>query len=238
MGISVLELQKALAARGFDPGPADGVRGRRTIEAIRAFQKTAGLEIDGLAGPATVAALFAQKGEAAAPLAAAAPDLHPWYDLALTKKGLHERRDNRRLKEFLKKGKGTPGDPALIPWCGDFVETCIALSLPSEPLPANPYAAINWLSFGAPCRPQTGAILVFWRGKPSGWQGHIGFYAGEDATHFHVLGGNQSDAVTVSRIAKSRLRPNGCRWPKTALPATGKAKHVSAGGVGETTNEA
>jgi cell wall-associated NlpC family hydrolase len=35
--------------------------------------------------------------------------------------------------------------------------------------------------------------------------GHVGIYIGEDTTHFHVLGGNQGNAVSVSRIAKTRL---------------------------------
>ena len=33
---------------------------------------------------------------------------------------------------------------------------------------------------------------------------------------FHVLGGNPSDAVTIARIAKSRLL--GARWPSTVPP--------------------
>ena len=39
---------------------------------------------------------------------------------------------------------------------------------------------------------------------------------GKDDTHFFVLGGNQSDAVTVARVAKSRLF--GARWPATYSP--------------------
>ena len=51
------------------------------------------------------------------------------------------------------------------------------------------------------------AVLVFERGSG----GHVGFAIGQDDTHFFVLGGNQSDAVTIARIAKSRLL--GARWP-------------------------
>ncbi|MBF0372937.1 MAG: peptidoglycan-binding protein [Alphaproteobacteria bacterium] len=39
----VLALQRALAWRGFDPGPPDGLAGRRTREAIRAWQRDQGL---------------------------------------------------------------------------------------------------------------------------------------------------------------------------------------------------
>lgn len=54
----VLELQTALKAGGFDPGDLDGVMGRRTTAAIRAFQAAhPPLKVDGDAGPRTWAAL-------------------------------------------------------------------------------------------------------------------------------------------------------------------------------------
>lgn len=233
---SVLEVQKRLAELGFDPGPADGVRGRKTINAIKAFQKSKRLVADGIVGPKTIAKLFEITKEQANVLPAT--DQMPWLDLAYKKKGLHEVRNNSALRQFLKLGKGTIGDPAKIPWCGDFVETCIAVTLPDEPLPANPYAAINWMKFGKAVTPQKGAILIFWRGSPNGWQGHIGFYVGEDSTHYHVLGGNQSNSVTVSRIAKNRLRTGGSRWPTTALEPTNQVIRGSGENLDTTTNEA
>lgn len=50
-----------------------------------------------------------------------------------------------------------------------------------------------------------GDILVFWRGSRDGQAGHVGLYVGEDDTHFHVLGGNQTDSVSITRIARTRL---------------------------------
>jgi membrane-bound lytic murein transglycosylase B len=44
-----MELQRLLAARGYDVGEADGVIGRRTREAIRAFQRSQNLPADGFA---------------------------------------------------------------------------------------------------------------------------------------------------------------------------------------------
>lgn len=40
-------LQKCLIILGYDPGPADGVPGSRTVVAIRAYQTSAGLPVDG-----------------------------------------------------------------------------------------------------------------------------------------------------------------------------------------------
>lgn len=43
----IANVQRTLAELGYDPGPADGVMGRRTRAAIRAFQTTVGLPADG-----------------------------------------------------------------------------------------------------------------------------------------------------------------------------------------------
>jgi len=45
----VQQVQTALAARGYDPGPTDGLMGARTIRAIRLYQAQAGLRVDGKA---------------------------------------------------------------------------------------------------------------------------------------------------------------------------------------------
>ncbi|MFZ5816655.1 MAG: polysaccharide deacetylase family protein [Bacillota bacterium] len=66
-GEAVGELQALLAARGFDPGPRDGIFGPLTGEAVRAAQSALGLESDGLAGPLTMAALRRNPAPATAP---------------------------------------------------------------------------------------------------------------------------------------------------------------------------
>src|SRR5690606_37097907 len=103
-----------------------------------------------------------------------------------------------------------------------FVETCVRVSLPDEPVPANPYLARNWMGFGRPTEPTVGAVAVFWRGSRSGTSGHVGFFAGQsaDGRALYVLGGNQGNAVTVAPLSADRLL--GCRWP-TTFPAPGEA---------------
>ena len=53
----VKDVQRALTARGFAPGKADGVYGLQTAHAVRAFQESQGLVADGEVGPATFKAL-------------------------------------------------------------------------------------------------------------------------------------------------------------------------------------
>lgn len=49
--------------------------------------------------------------------------------------------------------------------------------------------------------------------------GHIGFYIGENATHFYVMGGNQNNMYSFTRVSKHRLvavrRPKYINMPPT-----------------------
>jgi len=56
----IAALQIGLRARGFDPGPVDGVRGPRTRAALVQFQRRHNLQVDGKLGPATRRALGAR----------------------------------------------------------------------------------------------------------------------------------------------------------------------------------
>lgn len=67
-------IQRALKVRGFDPGPIDGKMGPKTRDAVRAFQRSAGLSVDGIVGPQTLGALSALRAlTLATPVRAAAP---------------------------------------------------------------------------------------------------------------------------------------------------------------------
>jgi uncharacterized protein (TIGR02594 family) len=184
-------IQRGLADLGHDPGPIDGLWGVRTERAVRA--------------------LLAQ---GARPVLADVPADLPWMIEAKRWLGRHEVRDNGWLRGWLRSDGRTLGDPAKLPWCGDFVETCLRLALPGEELAGvlgkNPYWARNWLKLGSEIAPCYGAVLVF--SRPGGG-GHVGFAVGEDDTALHVLGGNQKNMIIVSPIAKSRLL--GARWPAT-----------------------
>lgn len=63
-GAEVEALQRALAAKGIDPGPVDGVFGPKTEDAVRRFQQSNALQADGIAGPHTMAVLEDDSGPA------------------------------------------------------------------------------------------------------------------------------------------------------------------------------
>ena len=50
---TIKDIQAALKNAGFDPGAVDGKSGPRTQQAIKEFQRTNGLKIDGKVGPQT-----------------------------------------------------------------------------------------------------------------------------------------------------------------------------------------
>ena len=60
---STQELQSRLLRLGYDPGPVDGIAGRKTREAVMAFQRKVGLTADGIVGPKTFSALVKAGGE-------------------------------------------------------------------------------------------------------------------------------------------------------------------------------
>jgi uncharacterized protein (TIGR02594 family) len=227
---TIRSVQKRLAALGFDPGPIDGIRGPLTDAAIVAFKRSIGFRARPYLGPLTTAALFDRSSE----------DTElPWMAEAAKVRGLHERRDERRLEVWMRailpRGSWWTSsrwiDVPRVPWCGLFVATCLRAAYPRSEMPANPLSARAWSTYGISAEPAFGAMLVF--SRPGG--GHVGFCHGEDETAFHVLGGNQSNTVNVRRIAKSRHIAT--RWPVEG-PVPGGRVLLAVDGRPLSTNEA
>lgn len=120
-----------------------------------------------------------------------------------------------------------------VPWCG-LAMAYVALQAGWEP-PLNPLWARNWLNFGKPSPdfPMLGDVLVFARGSA----GHVGVYVGEDAAAYHIIGGNQSDKVNITRRAKTGLLGSRrCPW-RVNQPVNVRRIHLAAVGT-LSTNEA
>lgn len=120
-----------------------------------------------------------------------------------------------------------------IAWCGLFTALCAHRAgwdaWPGE----NPLWALNWAKWGAPSpSPALGDVLVFERRLSDGSKaGHVGQYVGEDAQAFHVLGGNQSDQVCVTRVDRDRLvAARRAPW-KIAQPANVRPIKLAASGA-------
>ena len=200
----IRSVQERLTALGFAPGPIDGVMGPRTESAVLAFKRSMGLKMRPWVGPKTLELLHQST------LDLGDREL-PWLVEARKVMNLHEVYDNVALRRWLASDGHALGDPARLPWCGDFVETAIRLALPGEPVPKNPYWALNWRNFGIPTEPTYGAVGSIHRNGG----GHVFFLVGQDRTRYFALGGNQSNKVSVVPIDKSRCPPESFRWPVT-----------------------
>lgn len=117
--------------------------------------------------------------------------------------GLNEREQKAALTNFLTEG-GQDLDPATTAWCAAFVNATLQQSGQSGTGKLNARSFLDW---GTPVdQPQPGDVAVFSRGDPNGWQGHVGFYAGDNPDgSVRVLGGNQNDAVNYSSYGRDKL---------------------------------
>lgn len=119
-----------------------------------------------------------------------------------------------------------PGDATA--WCG------LAMSVAAKRAGWDYYPgknalwARNWALWGRAAKTaMLGDVLVF----PRGQGGHVSLYVGEDKTHYHILGGNQSNQVNIVRKAKTPiLAIRRAPW-KTAQPANVRVINLNAGGA-------
>lgn len=118
------------------------------------------------------------------------------------------------------------------PWCALGV-SYILLKSGFEPLKGfDAVRARSYAKWGHPVGvPSFGDVLSFWRGSPTGTDGHVGFYVAEDKAAFHVLGFNQGNRCKIDRLEKNRLiAARRCPW-KISQPAGVKPFIVAATGT-------
>jgi uncharacterized protein (TIGR02594 family) len=133
------------------------------------------------------------------------PDDPSWLKFAFQELALHVvekpgKKTNERIERYLQSTRGSPGreqDETL--WCSAFVNFCIEESTGLEG--TNNLAARSWLNWEKgkeATRPTRGCIVVFSRPSAGEHSGHVGFYlSGSAETGIRILGGNQSDAVSI-----------------------------------------
>lgn len=159
-GAAVLELQRRLAAAGFDPGPKDGVFGDGTHRAVVRFQASRNLEQDGIAGSRTVSAL---RGAGVSSTTAPANSVlrSRILDLARAELGTRESGgDNRGAVEKYQRffGRGVE------PYCADFLSYVITHAGKPLNFAYTPYLERHLKETGAwkgRANPQPGDIVTF-----------------------------------------------------------------------------
>jgi uncharacterized protein (TIGR02594 family) len=113
-------------------------------------------------------------------------------------------------------------------WCGLTVAVAAARATWDCKPCGNALWALNWAHWGTPQDvAMLGDVLVF---KRDGG-GHVGLYVGEDATHYHLLAGNQSDMVCIVRKAKQPIEAiRRAPW-RIAQPPNVRVVHLSPDGL-------
>lgn len=227
-GPSVVKIQKALAELGFSL-KGTGYFGPSTDVAVEAFQRRAGLLVDGKVGKLTAAAIDAA-------LSSNRADIHPsieeeisrplWLEAGIRLIGTKEVAGSRDNPTIIQWAKDEGGDIShdythdSIPWCALFMnhiltrvglkgtETLWALDFNADYMKKRVGHGWPAVKLGGPA---VGAIAPMVRNGG----GHVICVVGRDQ-HGNImgLGGNQSDAVSIVPFAVSRLN-QGFWWPQT-----------------------
>jgi uncharacterized protein (TIGR02594 family) len=192
MDAELYAIQKKLKELGHDPGTLDGVWGPDTRRAVAAHL---GVKAAKVPGSDVVEA--------------------PWMVLARAQLGLKEvpgSGSSADIIDFYKEA-GVPQKADSVPWCAAFVGAMLKRAgyKGTGSLMARSY--LNWGSELA--KPRTGCVAVFKRGAAPA--GHVAFVEEWSTNSVKVLGGNQSDAVTVASYSRASLL--GFRWPSEVLAA-------------------
>lgn len=97
-------------------------------------------------------------------------------------------------------------------WCAAFV----GAMLKKAGIPhTGKLNARSYLDWGDPVTiddAREGDVVVFPRGNPNGWRGHVGFVVAMHDHTIEVIGGNQSDKVTIATYPIGKILGIR-RWP-------------------------
>lgn len=120
------------------------------------------------------------------------------------------------------------------PWCGAFAGFCVNKASPALlKTIKDPPVSGSWRSFGNETvplgdpSPPKGAVVVLSPDKNSSSASHVGFfsrYLGSDNEQVELLGGNQSDRVTLTKFDRAKILA--IRWQSAA-----KAQDDNAAGA-------
>lgn len=213
-GPEVVRLQQLLNLRLVPPAglATDGEFGARTEQAVRAFQVQHRLSVDGIAGALTWQAL-----EQGGPAAVAAVEDPRWLSVARAEIGVREQAGaahNPRILQYHSATslRATTDETA---WCASFVNWCLRQS---GFLGTNSALAASFTSWGRASSAVPGAICVIHNSAAAGGRlttsgNHVAFLIEETASHYLLLGGNQSDSVKISSFRKGLWSLRAMRWP-------------------------
>ncbi len=153
---------------------------------------------------------------------------HPWIDIAKEELGTKELPGKPAAKRVLEYFKAAGHGYVVsdeVAWCSAFANFCMSEAGYSG---TKSLAARSWLNWGHKVDPQPGAVLIFKRGNSS-WQGHVCFCLAVSGDRVTVIGGNQSNRVSI--VTRSLDGLLGARMP-ASMGTSYKAKGGALGFAG------
>lgn len=120
---------------------------------------------------------------------------------------------NPRIIEYRRLAKVTvEGEDSVVAWCAIGANAMFEMAGIAGTRSTLARSFTRHPSFEKRAGPCLGAVTVLKRPGGAAWQGHVGFYVGEDGLFYYLAGANQQDGWTVGGFQKSRLV--GFYWPK------------------------
>lgn len=160
-------------------------------------------------------------------------ELAPWMKIAESYLGTTEISGSRHnpviLKFFKESGHAQIRDDE-TPWCSAFTNGVLyeAGMIGTKNLMARSW--LNWKHGDKVINPRFGDIAIFKRGNSQVY-GHVAFFISWDDKYVYVLGGNQSNSVTRTRIPRSNLlgfrRPNASAYGTTQIPKITNKREIT-----------
>ncbi len=127
-------------------------------------------------------------------------------------------RSNPSVEDLWAKA-GMPKQTDDVPWCAAFIGAVLGqVGIQGTGKP-NARSYLKWGREVPIAGAEPGDVVIFWRGSPSGWQGHVAFLVRFHGDKVIVRGGNQGNAVTDAPYPVSRIL--GIRRADSSLPVTG-----------------
>ena len=224
---AVLQMQATLATLGYTLS-ADGIFGRETEDAVKAFQRQRKLMVDGIVGPKTAAALDAARDALPQTKVEPKPETTadgdpPWFNCMTKMLGLYEAPGAADNPAIIKMAQACGGKIKRdyvhdsIPWCA----LALNYALEAEGFPGNDSLwALDFRNYGHRLAgPARGAIAT----KKRSGGGHVFLVVGRTKDGMIIgRGGNQSDMVCDALFDPDELRYN---WPNNyPLPEVGFTK--------------
>lgn len=114
-------------------------------------------------------------------------------------------RHNPVIQGFFASAGGSAAEADETPWCAAFVGAVLAeLGLPNTGR-LNARSYLDWGVRVPLAEVMPGDVVVFWRGSPSSWQGHVAFVVSIEGDAVICRGGNQGNKVSDARYPLSRV---------------------------------